>query len=521
MKTPTSEEITRKLQHSHFPSTSGLEQPTDPACDTPMVVTLEQLRPYDHNPRFIRNPLYEELKASISERGLDQPPSITRRPHERHFIISNGGNTRLSILGELWQETRDERFFRISCLFRPWRSETHALLGHLAESDLHGPLTFIERALAVAKARDLLQEDGKTLSQRELASRLSKDGYPISQPHISRMFDTLIHLLPAIPQRLYAGLGKHAIERVISLRSRAQATWNRMAAEVNGFGPLWFDVLSGFDEAIGELDVSEVQDALLDTMAAALERSPRLLALELLQDQPYGVSVPELATSLLSPEPLPQSPTSLGCPDLEPDHSAKNVERQIVTTLDGHDQLPAPAAASEQPDVDSGDTLPSDTASALPAPQQPPANRPASVDALSARPNEHTDVTQLRNNCLALAAELAGYAEARHLVEPSETGLGFVLCAPPAASLNTRGIGIQLILAALLRLHDDVNQEQRQQLPAALFGQLLTGIYDLPLQGRPALTQKLERLPDVQFEQALSLVRTSRRLIELLLLPAR
>ncbi|WP_455921124.1 ParB family protein [Pseudomonas putida] len=520
MKTPTCEEITRKLQHSHFPSTDGLEQPADPACDTPMVVTLEQLRPYDHNPRFIRNPLYEELKASITERGLDQPPSITRRPHERHFIISNGGNTRLSILGELWQETRDERFFRISCLFRPWRSETHALLGHLAESDLHGPLTFIERAVAVAKARDLLQEDGNTLSQRELASRLSKDGYPISQPHISRMFDTLVHLLPAIPQRLYAGLGKHAIERVISLRSRAQATWNRLAADVSSFGPLWFEVLSGFDEAIGELDVSEVQDALLDTMATALERSPRLLALELLQDPPYGVSVPGVAPSPLSPAPLPQPLTSRGSPDLEP-HSVRHAERQVAKTLDGHNPSPTSAAGSEQPDVDSGDALTSDTASALPAPHQLPANRPASLGALTALPNEHTDVDQLRNNCLALAAELASYAEARQLVEPSETGLGFVLCAQPAASLNTRGIGIQLILAALLRLHDDVNQEQRQQLPAALFGQLLTGIYDLPLQGRPALKQKLERLPDVQFEQALSLVRTSRRLIELLLSPAR
>ncbi|WP_416427715.1 chromosome partitioning protein ParB (plasmid) [Pseudomonas sp. App30] len=520
MKTPTCEEITRKLQHSHFPSTPGLEQPADPTCDTPMVVTLEQLRPYDHNPRFIRNPLYEELKASISERGLDQPPSITRRPHERHFIISNGGNTRLSILGELWQETRDERFFRISCLFRPWRSEAHALLGHLAESDLHGPLTFIERALAVAKARDLLQEDGNTLSQRELASRLSKDGYPISQPHISRMFDTLIHLLPAIPQRLYAGLGKHAIERVISLRSRAQATWNRLAVDVSGFGPLWVEVLSGFDEAIGELDVCGVQDALLDTMATALERSPRLLALELLQDQPIGVSVPGVAPSSLSPAPLPQPLTSPDSPDLEP-HSVQHAERQVATTLDGHNPSPTSAAGSEQPDVDSGDALTSDTTSALRAPQQPPANRPASVGALTALANEHTDVDQLRNNCLALAAELASYAEARHLVEPSETGLGFVLCAQPAASLNTRGIGIQLILAALLRLHDDVNQEQRQQLPAALFGQLLTGIYDLPLQGRPALTQKLERLPDVQFEQALSLVRTSRRLIELLLSPAR
>ena len=132
MKPPTSDDITRKLQHGHFPQRATQVSPTDPDCDTPMVVTLEQLRPYEHNPRFIRNPLYEELKASIRDRGLDQPPSITRRPGEPQFIIRNGGNTRLSILGELWQETRDDRFFRIHCLFRPWQSELHTLLGHLA-----------------------------------------------------------------------------------------------------------------------------------------------------------------------------------------------------------------------------------------------------------------------------------------------------------------------------------------------------------------------------------------------------
>lgn len=73
---------------------------TDPIADTPMVVTLDQLRPYDHNPRVTRNPLYDEIKASIRERGLDAPPAITRRPGERAYIIRNGGNTRLAILRE-------------------------------------------------------------------------------------------------------------------------------------------------------------------------------------------------------------------------------------------------------------------------------------------------------------------------------------------------------------------------------------------------------------------------------------
>ncbi|WP_409268487.1 ParB family protein [Pseudomonas sp. KCJK9044] len=130
MKPPTSEDITRQLQQAHFPQKHDRDLAMAPVGDTPMVVTLEQLRPYELNPRVVRNPLYDDIKASIRERGLDQPPAITRRPNDRHFIIRNGGNTRLSILGELWQETREERFFRIHCLFRPWQSESHALLGH-------------------------------------------------------------------------------------------------------------------------------------------------------------------------------------------------------------------------------------------------------------------------------------------------------------------------------------------------------------------------------------------------------
>ena len=53
--------------------------------------------------------------------------------------------------------------------FTPWspRGEIVALTGHLAENELHGELTFIERALAVDKARELYEEElGAPLSQR-------------------------------------------------------------------------------------------------------------------------------------------------------------------------------------------------------------------------------------------------------------------------------------------------------------------------------------------------------------------
>ena len=99
MKKLSQEEITDKLNQKHFTLGPGLERLSEPVIDTPMLVTLEQLRPYEHNPRFIRNPLYNDIKASIRERGLDQPPPITRRPGEAYFIIRNGDDSRRAVAG--------------------------------------------------------------------------------------------------------------------------------------------------------------------------------------------------------------------------------------------------------------------------------------------------------------------------------------------------------------------------------------------------------------------------------------
>lgn len=504
MKPPTSEDITRQLQQAHFPQKHGRDHTAAPVGDTPMLVSLEQLRPYELNPRVVRNPLYDDIKASIRERGLDQPPAITRRPDEAHFIIRNGGNTRLSILGELWQETREERFFRIHCLFRPWQSEAHALLGHLAESDLHGQLTFIERALAVAKLQDMFQHGDARLTQRELATRLSEGGYPISQSHICRMFDALEHLLPVIPQVLYAGLGKPAIGRLINLRRRAESIWNQYFGSPEQFPLLWFEVLSAFDGERPALDSSELQDELIARMAVILEQTPRLLALEMHQEQRPSLPAAD------SPQAPPTNPTGdppvpLPTPEHPPETSttepSPEPEQARVALL--------PRQAPRLPEIRQalGDE---------PLSEKPQEEVEEAPSPFSAAPTG-TEISTLRASCAALAADLAAYAGASGMINPLADDLGFTLSPVHGERLSPRHTGIQLLLSALLRLQDDVTWAQRQQLPAALFGQLLIGAYDLPFTGRPALTVGLERLPDAQLEQLFTLIRHARQLIELTL----
>ena len=288
----TSQQMAGKLLAAGFersgPSTSAL---SDPIADTPMVVTLDQLRPYDHDPRVTRNPAYEDIKASIRERGLDAPPAITRRPGEPHYIIRNGGNTRLAILRELWSETKDERFFRIPCLFRPWpqRGEVVMLTGHLAENELRGGLSFIERALGVEKAREFYEQEmgrdsGQPLSQSELARRLTADGFPLPQSHISRMQDAVHHLLPAIPTLLYGGLGRHQVERLAVLRKACERTWERHALRRNlsmDFATLFQDVLAQFDTQPDNFSPQRVQDELVGQMAELLEADYDTLSLEI------------------------------------------------------------------------------------------------------------------------------------------------------------------------------------------------------------------------------------------------
>lgn len=275
MNKPTTEAVASRLLAGGFaPPSSQPARLADPIKETPMLLTLDQLSPYDNNPRKTRNPNYDDIKASILARGLDQPPPVTRRPGEDTYIISSGGNTRLAILNELWQETHEERFFRINCLFRPWsdRSEIVALTGHLAENDMRGNLMFIERAVSIEQARQLYAEQlGKDISQRELAKLLSDDGYRVSQPHISKMQETLRTLVPAIPALLYSGLGKHQVEKLLTLRSSTLNAWIKFKGNEDDFEWLYQEVLNGFDGPTENFVYESVEDALIGRIGKVLE----------------------------------------------------------------------------------------------------------------------------------------------------------------------------------------------------------------------------------------------------------
>ncbi|PIJ46052.1 ParB family protein [Serratia sp. OPWLW2] len=199
-----------------------------PVSEMPLVLTLDEVNPNPDNPRTTRNPKYDDIKASIRVRGLDTVPKVTRDPErpELGYFFSDGGNTRYAILSELWQETGEERFYRFSCVFKPWPGRLSCVIGHLAENEVRGDLTFIEKAFGIQQARTLFEEQlGKTVSLRELSTLLGESGYPVHSSNISRMEDTVQYLHPYMPALLESGLGRPQIQHLLALRAHAEKTW--------------------------------------------------------------------------------------------------------------------------------------------------------------------------------------------------------------------------------------------------------------------------------------------------------
>lgn len=247
-----------------------------PVAEIPMVLTLDELRPNPDNPRISRNPRFDDIKASIRARGLDSVPKVTRDPNsgnENIYIFSDGGNTRYQILSELWQETEEERFYRIPCLLKPWPGRLHCVIGHLAENEVRGDLMFIEKAFGVRNARAIHEEHlGRSVTQRELMGLLKQGGLPISQTSISQMDNTVQYLYHCIPNLLISGMGRPQATNILALRTDAQKIWNTFSVGLSCEKD--FDAV--FSEACQRLDDPEaysfeiLRDELIGELLKAL-----------------------------------------------------------------------------------------------------------------------------------------------------------------------------------------------------------------------------------------------------------
>ena len=153
----------------------------DPRTESQIELSIDEIRPYENNPRRAANAKFDDIKESIRTSGLKSPLTVTRRPGESHFIVEAGGNTRLLALRQLWAETRDPRFRKLVVLFRPWRSESHVLTAHLIENEQRGEMTFWDKASGIVALKSRLEaEQGRTLTLRPLEDALHALGLSVN-----------------------------------------------------------------------------------------------------------------------------------------------------------------------------------------------------------------------------------------------------------------------------------------------------------------------------------------------------
>ena len=156
------------------------------ATDSQMTLHITEIDPYDRNPRRTKNERLGDIKASIRQIRTLSPLTVTKRPGAPRYMVEAGGNSRLQVIKELWEETHDPRFEYLVVTARPWVSESHVLTAHLVENETRGDMVFWDKARAMADLKTLIEvEQGTKLSLRNLEIEAKARGLVVSRAVLS------------------------------------------------------------------------------------------------------------------------------------------------------------------------------------------------------------------------------------------------------------------------------------------------------------------------------------------------
>jgi ParB family protein of integrating conjugative element (PFGI_1 class) len=405
--------------------------------ETLLRLPIDRVKPYGRNPRCSPHPQYARLKASIRADGMGQPLVVTQCPGEADYTVGAGGNTRLQILQELYQETGEERFSEALCVCRPWTGEASVLLAHLKENDLRADLTFFDKAMAVHQTRELFEEElGKgSLTQTRLAELLKERGYGLSQGLISQMAYAVERLLPLLPNALYGGMGRPQVERLRQIEKAARALWLDRAIDTEAELETTLTALCRRYDG-PELDFDGLRRALEAEIAERAEISLHAAHLDL--QARLGRSGPE---ELVQAEQA----SSAGSSNAQPNQGAPS-RAPVSRESSAPEPLVEKPRASEPRSPETGEQVleettegvaegsPSAKSSQTAVPVVP--TEPSNLEASSPESKVPTDLKSLRARAWTLASRLAQRNGLGELIQPLVgEGLGFMLTDVPDPAL--------------------------------------------------------------------------------------
>lgn len=394
-----------------------------------LVLTLDQIKPYDLNPRRVINPRYQEIKDSIlANDGLTTSLTVTLRPGEHQYMIAAGGNTRLKILNELWQETGRDCFYRIDCLVQPWKSDSQTLKAHLVENELRGDMVLIDKARAVMELKNLLQlESGKNLSKSEFERLLKQMGYPISRRQLTRFEYAAGFLEPLIPMALAEGLGGREVDRLQKICAAYAQCLTLLGGQAETLEPAYAQALLAHDDSVLNIDAIQrfLDDFLVSSTGHDLNRvraEVDLLMFEINDEsafesleQPSDRVIENEQTreppkpSVIKPNPSNSQPVT----QTEPAHPKKTLQRE-PSFVENQTQT-----STDLTDIRFSNNIPETEVALKPT-----------FSSSQAEPLKLSELPDLREHCYHLATAVVSQLSAAVNVVSWNQGYGFYLDIP-------------------------------------------------------------------------------------------
>lgn len=214
-----------------------------------LKLSIDQIKPYDRNLRRSPNPMYAKIKESVrATRGLSSLLSVTRRPGDEQYMVEGDGNTRFKVLKELYNETQDAAFYKLTVFFVPWTNESTVLAKQLIVPE---KASFISQAIDYFELRrEWGRECGEPISDRRFIVLLEERGLvALSRSQIHRIKYAVEELLDLLPMALDAGLGPSHVDQINRYQTKYQNYWcSKGRYDEEAFLALFRDTLAALDK---------------------------------------------------------------------------------------------------------------------------------------------------------------------------------------------------------------------------------------------------------------------------------
>lgn len=251
------------------------------------------------NPRQTQGDNYQSTKESIKSVGLLQMLTVTKQPDAEKYELYSGGNTRLTILKELYDEYMAEdntdkanEIRYQQCLYVPYTNDLDVLVKHMAENEERSNMTFIDKARAVFQIKDiyLRQENVENISNNKLVKYIHSLGWTsVNQPSMTELTFAFDKLDNAIPLALNQGMGKGKVEQLRKWLNYA-TIYVKWLVEKHSYDysveqaeRLYFEVLSSYDDDIEPINLEEFFQEYLFQLSNILMTFDEMLKMEVVQ----------------------------------------------------------------------------------------------------------------------------------------------------------------------------------------------------------------------------------------------